>query len=73
MNTDNLEEFISDIRNGIRELKAGSCPIWQCGGDLEYLEERVNWQEPDIRCKNCGAIWHLVKLPNLRNRKNEKI
>jgi len=63
MDTDKLEDFMQDIKEGILLLKAGTCPIWQCGGELEYLEDRVNWQEPDMKCKNCGAIWKLIKSP----------
>jgi len=54
-----INKFVEQVKDLAMELRAGVCPIWQCGGELEYLEERINWQEPDLRCKNCGAVWLL--------------
>lgn len=31
------------------------------GGELEYIENRTNWQEPDLKCKNCGTVW-LIQI-----------
>ena len=61
---ENFEKFIGEVKTLAMDLRCGVCPIWQCGGELEYLEDRTNWQEPDLRCKNCGAIWRLFKRPN---------
>lgn len=54
-----VEEFTEKVKDLAMELRAGVCPIWQCGGQLEYLEERLNWQKPDLKCKNCDALWLL--------------
>jgi len=54
-----IENFTEKVKNLAMELRAGVCPVWQCGGELEYLEERTNWQEPDLKCNNCGAEWRL--------------
>lgn len=62
---DDFAEKVKELAQGIR---AGICPIWQCGGVLEFLEERTNWQEPDLRCKNCKSEWRLVRGPNGENR-----
>lgn len=56
-----LEEFMEKIQELVIELKIGVCPVYQCGGILEYLDDRINWQEPDLKCKNCGALWKLQK------------
>ncbi len=64
-NTDSVEEFLQSIKEGIMELRGGVCPMWQCGGELEYLEDRTNWQEPDLRCKNCGTTWLITKYNNV--------
>jgi hypothetical protein len=56
-----ITEFGEKAKDLAMELRVGVCPIWQCGGELEYLEERINWQEPDLKCKNCGALWQLQK------------
>lgn len=56
-----------------RELRVGVCPIWQCGGELEYVEDRTNWQEPDLRCKNCGNVWLIQKYSNLDENGRNKI
>ena len=58
-----FDEFAEKVKELAMETRAGVCPIWQCGGELEYLEERTNWQEPDMKCKNCGAFWELKKRP----------
>ena len=61
MSEENLDDFADKVKDLAREIRAGVCPIWQCGGELEYVEERTNWQEPDLKCKNCGAVWLLQK------------
>lgn len=55
-----LGEYVAQL---IHQLRAGVCPIWQCGGELEYLEDRINWQEPDLKCTNCGSFWLLQRRP----------
>lgn len=60
-----FEEMLDDFRNLAVNLRAGRCPIWQCGGELEYIEDRTNWQEPDLKCKNCKALW-LLQIPEKR-------
>ena len=57
-----IEEFTEKVKELAFDLRAGVCPIWQCGGELEYLEERTNWQEPDLKCKNCNNIWRIQKF-----------
>ncbi len=37
--------FAQDVTEMAYELKAGLCPIWQCGGTLTHIE-RISWQEP---------------------------
>ena len=64
MSEEDFDEFAEKVKVLARDLRAGICPIWQCGGELEFLEERVNWQEPDLRCKSCGALWELKIRPN---------
>ena len=59
-----IEDFLRQIKEGIIELKVGVCPVWQCGGELEYIEERTNWQEPDLKCKSCGNVWLIQKYTN---------
>ena len=59
---EDFDKFADKVKELAKEIRAGICPIWQCGGELEYLEDR-NWQEPDLRCKNCGALWRLEKRP----------
>jgi len=54
-----FEEFGEKVVELAREITSRRCPIWQCGGELEPLEERTNWQEPDFRCKSCGSLWEL--------------
>lgn len=56
-----FDELAEKIKDLCIQTRASVCPVWQCGGELEYLEERTNWQEPDLRCKNCGNTWKLVK------------
>jgi len=64
-----VDEFLRQIETGIRDLRVGVCPIWQCGGELEYLEERTNWQEPDLKCKNCGTLWLIQGVVERGGRK----
>lgn len=59
--SDDFDNFAEEVKNLAIRIRAGVCPIWQCGGELEYLEERTNWQEPDLKCKNCGNIWLIQK------------
>ena len=59
MSEEDFDDFAEKVKVLVMEIRAGVCPIDQCGGELEYLEERTNWQEPDLRCKNCGALWIL--------------
>ena len=59
---DEFEKFAQDVKQLAYVLKAGLCPIWQCGGILEHIE-RINWQEPDLKCKSCGAEWKLINRP----------
>ena len=61
MSEENFDDFANKVKDLAMEIRAGICPIWQCGGELEFLEERTNWQEPDLKCKNCGATWLLQK------------
>jgi uncharacterized Zn finger protein len=56
-----IDEFGEKAKDLARELRVGICPIWQCGGELEYVEDRTNWQEPDLRCKSCGNVWLIQK------------
>jgi len=63
MKNSKLKEFIEEVKSLAIDLRAGVCPIWQCSGTLEYLEERINWQEPDLKCDSCGALWKLEKRP----------
>jgi len=56
---DKLAERVKELA---METRAGICPVWQCGGELEYLEDRTNWQEPDLKCKNCGTLWLNTKF-----------
>lgn len=55
--TESFEEFGEKVKELARDLRSNVCPIWQCGGELEHLEERTNWQTPDLKCKNCGALF----------------
>ena len=64
LNEETLDELMIEIKNAIKDIKANCCPIWQCSGELEYLEERTNWQEPDMKCKNCGNVWLIQKYSN---------
>lgn len=59
MSEDDFDNFANKVKELAMEVRAGICPIWQCGGELEFLEDRTNWQEPDLKCKNCGATWLL--------------
>lgn len=68
---EDFEEFAEEVKGLARNLRAGVCPIWQCGGELEFLEARVNWQEPDLRCKNCGAHWLLQRRPGWKGDSEE--
>jgi len=61
MTDDEFERFAQEVKEKAMEIRAGICPIWQCGGVLEHIEDRLNWQEPDLRCKNCGAYWTLTR------------
>lgn len=63
MSKEDFDNFGQAVRELAFELRAGVCPIWQCGGELDFVDDRINWQEPDLRCKNCGAEWKLVKRP----------
>ena len=54
-----FEEFAQKVKELAFELRANVCPIWQCGGELEHIEEGANWQEPHLRCKNCGAFFEF--------------
>lgn len=58
-----FKDFSEKVLELVRNLRVGVCPIYQCGGELESLEERINWQEPDLKCKSCGAYWKLEKRP----------
>ena len=58
-----METFLEKVKVAATDLRNGVCPIWQCSGELEYLEDRINWQEPDLKCKSCGATWTLTKRP----------
>ena len=57
MSEETLDDFAQKVKDLAYDIRAGVCPMWTCGGELEYLEERTNWQEPDLRCKNCGTVW----------------
>jgi len=59
MTSESFEEFGEKVRQLAFELRANVCPIWQCGGELEHIEDRTNWQEPDLKCKNCGALFEF--------------
>jgi len=63
MSEEDFADFGEKVIDLVRNLRGGICPIYQCGGELEYLEDRINWQEPDLRCKNCEAEWKLIKRP----------
>lgn len=65
MSEEDIDDFLEKVRELVRELRVGVCPVWQCGGELEYIEDRTNWQEPDLRCKNCGAVWLLQEKKNV--------
>jgi len=56
-----IDEFGEKAKELARELRVGVCPVWQCGGELEYIEDRTNWQEPDLKCKDCGNVWLIQK------------
>ena len=56
-----IDEYLVKVAELTKELRVGICPIWQCGGELEYVESRTNWQEPDLKCKNCGNVWLIQK------------
>ena len=61
-----LDEYINQVKDLTRELQAGVCPIWQCGGDLKHVELKDgNWQTPDLKCENCGAYFKFVGSPNI--------
>lgn len=60
--SDKFEEFAQDVKQLAYELRAGLCPVWTCGGVLEHIE-RINWQEPDLKCTDCGAKWKLINRP----------
>ena len=60
-NDNNIDDAMEKIKEIIRYVKFNGCPVWQCGGELEYLEGRINWQTPDMKCKNCGAVWKFDK------------
>jgi hypothetical protein len=72
MSEEDIDDFVQKVKELAQDMRAGTCPIWQCGGELEYLEDRINWQEPDLKCKNCGALWLLQgrATPNLKEPKN---
>ena len=62
-NEDEFEKFAQEVKDLAYNLRAGICPIWQCSGVIEHLEDRINWQEPDLLCRSCGAKWKLTKRP----------
>lgn len=62
---ENLDEAAEKVKDIIRDTRAGVCPIWQCGGELQYVEDRTNWQEPDLKCRNCGNVWLIQKYGDL--------
>lgn len=59
--TRSIDEFGDKVKELAMEIRAGICPVYQCGGELEYIEDRTNWEEPDLKCKNCGNIWRIEK------------
>lgn len=59
MSEEDFDNFAEKVKEMAMEIRAGICPIWQCGGELEFIEND-NWQEPDLKCKNCGAYWRLT-------------
>lgn len=71
-NEDKFEEFAQEVKQLAYDLRAGLCPIWQCGGVLVHLEERISWQEPDLKCPDCGAAWKLEKRPSQQKQEIEK-
>ncbi len=62
-----IDEFGEKSKDLARELRVTACPIWQCGGQLAYLEKRLNWQTPDLMCSNCGALWLLQDNKKIEN------
>lgn len=70
--TMNIDEFGEKAKDLARELRVGICPVWQCGGELEYVEDRTNWQEPDLRCKNCGNVWLIQKYEKEPEKKHSE-
>jgi len=61
MSEEDFDDFAQKVKDLAMEIRAGVCPMWQCGGELEFVETRTNWQEPDLKCKNCGNVWLLQK------------
>jgi hypothetical protein len=68
-----IEEFADNVKDLAYGLRANICPVWQCGGELEHIEEAVikgdddtNWQEPNLKCKNCGALFKFIREEDKR-------
>jgi len=72
MSKEDFNDFAEKVKTLATEIRAGVCPIWQCGGELEYIEDRTNWQEPDLKCKNCGNVWLIQKYNNEETEPDEK-
>ena len=54
-----FDDFANKVKEMAFDLRANVCPIWQCGGELEHIEIGTNWQEPNLKCKNCGAMFEF--------------
>jgi len=60
------------------------CPIWQCGGEMHPVERDRpkgltdddsypgDWQQPDLVCDNCGAIYRIIGYKKVKNKSKIK-